>query len=139
MKTTNDKKVITLCGLIFLLVGTILLAALLIMQAKAIPKADRVDTTAVITDIDSHGTAKNKHYDVIVSYTADGQQYRRELGYYSSSMREGETISIYYDRNNPERISAKGGDALLIFTSGFVAVFVLLGAALTVKGVRMHP
>lgn len=69
-------------------------------------KKDCVSTEAVIVDIRSSYNSSNDStdYDVTVEYIADGKIYRRPLEYYISSMREGQSVTIYYDPDDPYKI-----------------------------------
>lgn len=65
--------------------------------------------------------------DVMIWYEADGAAFAGPLGYYSSSMREGDTVPIYYDASNPARIHAASSSVLSI-------VFLSTGLLLLVCG-----
>lgn len=63
-------------------------------------------TEAVIEDIQGE--------DVWIWYSADNGNFSGPLGYYSSSMRVGNNVPIYYDLENPGRIHAVGSDVLTV-------------------------
>jgi len=114
------KNVFAAVGTIFLLVGNIFSGVGTAMTVndqyfckKGIP------AEAVIEMI--HGE------DVRIRYEADGAAFAGPLGYYSSSMREGDIIPIYYDANNPARIHASSSAA-------FSYVFLTTGLFLLVCG-----
>lgn len=61
-----------------------------------------------------------KDYTVYVSYTVDDNEYSQKLNHYNSSMREGDTLTIYYSPYNPSKISI--GNSMNI---GFVITFII--------------
>lgn len=60
-----------------------------------------VSTKAKIEKIerytDHHAGKNRRHYRVIVSYLANDKVYTKELGAYSSSMQQGDSIQIKYN------------------------------------------
>lgn len=72
------------------------------------------ETTATITTITSDMTpGGDAEYNAYVDYQVEGKWYRDVcLHYYTSSMREGETITLLYDPENPENIRTREGDIL---------------------------
>lgn len=90
--------VLKLIGVIFAAVGFALLlvgAATLAANLKA--RAAREQTDAVITDI--------RNNTACVRFTAGDTEYEADLGEYSSGMYVGKTVSIYYDPENPAKVS----------------------------------
>lgn len=67
-------------------------------------------TDAVITDIQrithttksGHTTTTETHYNVGISYEVDGVTYFDSLSYYTPFMREGDTVKVYYNEDDPE-------------------------------------
>ena len=82
-----------------------------------------VSTQAVITDISRHYNRNRDEYehDVTVEYFIDGQRYTNSLNYYVSSMKPGQTVTVYYDPDDPYRTMDKPYLACV-----FIAVFVLI-------------
>lgn len=60
---------------------------------------------------------------VLITYEANGQEMTRELGYRSSSMKAGDSVSIYYDPMQPEHIETA---ASLVLSWAFLGVGGLL-------------
>lgn len=98
-------------------------------------------TTAMITDIeityrDNHNSNKrlheNENREFLVTYTVDGETYENiKTGYYTSSRSVGDTITIYYDKDNPRYIIMKDGEYFpLILLSVMGLTFILLGVFL---------
>lgn len=75
-----------------------------------IKKIDKeyVSTTAKIETIQKHREFRHRkwqtYYDVIVSYMANGKLYSENLSSYSSSMKEGDSISLKYNPKQPSDI-----------------------------------
>ena len=105
----NVKKAEWLFGIIFSVVGLIFFIAGIAMTSYDTNfKKDALETTAVISSIetyrDSDGDTSHKVY---VKYTVDGKEYEERLNYYSSGMRMGNEIQIYYKPEQPNRILGK--------------------------------
>lgn len=64
-------------------------------------------TEAVITSMYRTGHGKHRRHHVIVEYEVDGEVYSGDLGYYVSSMRRGQYVTVYYDPENPDYIMSK--------------------------------
>ena len=120
--------------MIFGLIGCIFIAVgVLLYKVDSKYKKYGIETTAVIEEISSHIGHKNRReHDVIVSYYAGDQHYEEELGYYSSSMRIGDEVTIYYLPDNPRKISKKGGIMLLTI------IFSSIGGLMAIVAVLVH-
>ena len=114
------KNVFLAVGSLFLLVSSIFLGVSCAMFANASYfKKNGIMTEAVIEDI--------RGEDVWIRYSTDDGNFTGPLGYYSSSMHEGDAIPIHYDPENPGRIHADGSDALsVIFMATGLLLFMLL-------------
>lgn len=89
---------------------------------------DKVDITGTITEISSYkDNDKNKKYEVYVSYFVEGKEYKSKLNGFSSSFYEGKEINIYYDKDNPNKISAKSLDLLVLIFPGIGMIFLIIG------------
>ena len=122
------KTIIKIWGL-FLLVGIVLVGTgLLVIGLQNKNKKDRVYTNGTISRIVKETDVDNKtEQKVYVEYLAAGETYESELRFYSSSMREGSSIEIYYLKSNPEKISCDAGDALLWILPGIGTFFTIVG------------
>lgn len=94
-----------------------------------------VSTKAKIEKIEKHTehyrTKTSTHYRVFVSYLADEKVYTNELGAYSSSMNEGDSITIQY---NPKKVTEiRSTDVEYIIST----VFIVLGGVLLVSAMFM--
>ena len=114
------KNVFAAVGTIFLLVGSVFSGVGTAMTVNdQYFRKNGISTEATIEMI--HGE------DVRIRYETDGATFVGPLGYYSSSMREGDSIPIYYDSNNPARIHASSSSAISV-------VFLSTGLLLLVCG-----
>lgn len=82
---------------------------------------------ATITDIaeweDSDG---DTHYDVYICYSYGEKQYKTEYSKYSSSMYEGQTISVKIDPENPDELPTDGVSQIVASLIGLI----ILGSVL---------
>lgn len=118
------KKAEKLVFLIFLIVGLVLIAAGVIAEAvqqRVIAKSDPV--TAVISEIE---TRHNGDDTIWVSYQYQGADYRAPLHYYSSSMYEGQELTVYVSPDHPESAYYKNYLLSGIF-AGIGLLFLLIG------------
>lgn len=67
------------------------------------------------------------HQHPVVAYSVDGEEYRQQLNYYSSSMRAGDAVTMYYAADAPHQARGKGvsGGAVFLLVGG---IFFLIGA-----------
>ena len=118
--------VFTFIGLTFFIVGSLLLKFELDFKARA------VEAQAVITNIRSgirHTSSGGETaYDVTVEFTVDGRVYSGPLGYYSSGMREGQSVTVRYDRDDPRNFHSATYFLPLLFMS-LGAFFAVIGLA----------
>lgn len=122
MKIRGTEGTTNLLGIVFLLVGVIMIVASVctfVAEKKFEAKAET--TTAVITEIDTYTTGsgddRTTHHDVYVEYRVDRQVYNGMLNTYTSSMYEGKEIEVMYDPENPGnvRVSNYIAPIILIF------------------------
>ena len=112
-RRTDAKSMLIIIGSIFALLGFIFTAVGVISLIKDMSFMRNAETTdAVITDIESEhygsGEDRKTRHTVWVEYTVDGTDYSEVLNEmtdnYSSSMREGKSIKVYYDPDNPSDV-----------------------------------
>lgn len=138
------KKTMIAIGGLFLGIGIIMLVVSFVVNtnSKKFFKT-AVKTEAAIEYIDEYrdynqtsGKYRTKH-DVYISYrTVDGVFYGDvKLGYYKTGMREGQTLTVYYDPQAPTDVRAKQGMKLVVWiTGGIGALFSVIGGALLITG-----
>ena len=130
MKVRGTEGTTNLLGIVFLLVGVIMIVASVctfVGEKQFEAKAEK--TTAVITEIDRYTTGsgddRTTHHDVYVEYRVDRQVYNCMLNTYTSSMYEGKEIEVMYDPENP-------GD---VRVSNYIAPIILVFMGLIFGGV----
>ena len=121
MKKVNPEGVIAAVfiplGFIFLAIGIAALVHTFSFRASA------VKTTAVITDIVRRGD----NGFVYIEYTANDETCTQVLDYYSSGMRVGGEVDVYYNPNNPGIIQSGGMIPFGAIFSGIGSVFFTIG------------
>lgn len=137
------KKTTIAMGGLFLGIGIIMLVVSFVVNTNN----KKFFNTAVMTEatieyIDEYrdynrttGKYRTEH-DVYIGYqTVDGAFYGDvKLGYYKNGMREGQTLTVYYDPQDPMDVRVKVGTRLVVWiTGGIGALFGLLGGALLIK------
>ncbi len=92
-----------------LVVGLIVLIVGIAFSVKlAVFNSNSATVEATIVEIYTYYNDDSTEHRVFVSYEVDGVTYsHRELGSYSSSMREGKTVKIKYNLDNPNEIMSK--------------------------------
>ena len=132
----TNEKFARIIGGIFAVVGIGLLIGAFVYRNKSTQFfAIAEETTATIDSIyeyeeyDSIDNEYDIQHDVYISYdTQEGMHYSGvELNWYHTGMEEGQSITIHYDPDNPERIGVKEGSAwgfviLLIIGGSFVLI-----------------
>lgn len=142
------KKILIIIGSVFFIIGACLVGVWLtqlINHHAFIKNAQKTD--AVITDIFSgekeyQKRTKTKHkiyatdgIKVIVSYYVNGREYKSELGYYSSNMKVGDEIAVYYREGSPKTIRTNVRIDIIIY--GCVGIpFLLIGSAFLLICIR---
>ena len=96
--------------------GVILVAAAAFIAIRSsVYRKNGIETVATITRIerktDSDGDDKESVY---VSYTVDGENYEGKLDYYSSFMRVGNTVKIFYMPDDPQDMISAGSNVVLV-------------------------
>lgn len=108
-------------GIAFLIVGTT------VIESLKKNKENYLQTEGVIVDID-------ENQNVQVSYVVDEIEYIGYLNSYIITYREGKTITIYYDINDPTNISSDLDQAFLYIWSGIGLLFILISGGIVLSG-----
>lgn len=117
---------ILFCGL-FGFVGIVLIiTGILVFYHDQKFYETAMPATAKITDFKRDNLDDSAR--TIVEYTANGKIFRGELNHYSSGMKYGDRLSIYYNPQNPLDIKTKGSSMLLL------AIFIFMGTIFTSFG-----
>ncbi len=112
---------------IVLLVGVIFIIVSCIALNSMPDKDEMIKITGKITDIERDRHGDDESHDVYVEYEIDDQLYEDKLGYYSSSFRVGQDITLYYEEENPQKVYAEGEE-------GFLKIFKVIGIVVTAFG-----
>lgn len=98
-------KIFSICSKIFLVVGIMFLIVSVFLYIKTNNFINNgEETTGTIVSLTKEGKKGNEVYNVTVEYIIDNIKYNNELNYYDSRMYEGQTISIRFLSNNPNKI-----------------------------------
>ena len=84
-----------------------------------------VSAEGVISSIESISDGKETTHKVYVTFTAEGREYTFKSHYYSSEMRTGDSLSVLYYPDNPDKaMVAKGRfGVIILFVFGVILVF----------------
>ena len=131
----KQDKALNILEIVFGLIGVIMLVIGVIVFVNGINKKNTYKTTeAVISEIESYrGSDGERHYTVYVTYRVPGTSklHETEIGYYSSSMDEGDTIEVMYNPENPKEIVALNGYWIA------AGIFTLMGVVFSIVGGSM--
>jgi len=135
MKVQSPGKII---GLIFTLIGLMFIGLGIILTSVNLRfLEDALETTAIITDIETYKTTKgSRRHRVYVEFSVDGETYDGRLGEYHSGMKVGDTVTIYYDPDNPAdfRGSGVGYAGYILMAIGAVSLIACASAGLISLG-----
>lgn len=125
----NGKRLLTICGAAFSLVGALLLAVGIfayVSDAQKYAAGEKVN--AQITQIVPGGYSRDGHVDheVYVQYEYKGKQYSDvRLSYYDSSMYSGEQLELLVDPDRPRDVTTPGGMLFVLLVCGGMGVIFL--------------
>ena len=129
-----SKKIISiLIGIACVVIGIFIL----ISYSKA-QKTQTAETTATIIRIDSEVETDTDGFDTryyypVIEYTVDNQKYETRLPdsgtTNSAEYKDGETVSISYNPNNPNELSRKGSKGGLFGGIFFIAMGIIVSIA----------
>ena len=87
----------------------------------------RTDATILSTQEEGYDSDNDEMlYSAVVQYTVGGVAYTAELGTHSSSYREGQSIEVLYDPENPSVIHAAGWMGIYFIVCGLVILVALV-------------
>ena len=131
MKMKTNKMIFS-AFLIFAIVGLIFVIAGTLLCVKAFDYSNTGETTAIITEIETHTSiganrkARTSH-KTHLEYEIDGYTYTCVIGSYSSEWDVGDEIEIYYDLDDRYSVRAKDTAAGLIVLPCMGVVFFSVG------------
>ena len=133
----NKKIIGIIIGIACVVIGIVILISFFKAQ-----KTQTGETTATIirldseveTEVDSDGFERSTQmYYPVIEYTVDNQKYETRLPdsgtSNSTEYKEGQTVEIKYNPNNPNEISKKGSKGGLIAGIFFIVVGIIVGIA----------
>ena len=120
-------------NIVFVIMGAMLLGIVLYINNTSTRKEDRVETTGIITNIESYMKSDETYYDVFVTYNVNGREYVSELNVWFSGFYEGKEIKIYYDKNDPTKIGSVASDFMMIFLLILQTIFIIVGLVGIIK------
>ncbi len=86
-----------------------------------------VRTQATIVSIEEEPSATDEpSYNVTVDYIADGTRYTSRLDSYSGTYKEGKTVTVYYDPQDPSVIHGSKGFGIYLMVLGVVMVAAII-------------
>ncbi len=105
------------------------LFVVLAIVGLSMPKPELLSTEGVIERIEFYEDADGEEMqDVFVSYVDDKGNSHENIKYpaYSSSMKEGDTVTILFDPSSPEHIQTKGGEVIpyIFLVIGIIAIVI---------------
>lgn len=123
-------------GLIFFILGINLTIDAFEFKEIAVSVSATITDIETYTERDSDGD-RHTYHDVYVEYVYEGETYTDELNEYSSSMREGKTIPVLIDPNNPseatyEKMAITGP---LMF-AGIGGIFAVIGIGFIISLIK---
>ena len=97
-------------------------------------------TSATIVDIETDQIGEDVSYYPVVDYTVDGVAYTGKVDQGSGSYAVGDTITIYYNPENPEIIhGVRGIGIYMMIASVIILAIVLVSSLREHKGLKAAP
>ncbi len=122
---------LTFVGVIMLIVGTIFFVigtGILISDIKFMQTAQEVD--AVISNITSYRDSDgDTRHVVFVTYTVDGVEHISTINEYSTSMKIGKHMTVYYDPDNPNDVNT-GSKLTPIMFMALGGIFIIVSGGM---------
>ncbi len=117
---------------IVLIVGGILFVCIGVNQTKNVDTFKEVNATITNIDVEYGVGEETNQYTVLVKYTVNGKEYEEEIDNYKSSYSVGDEITVKYNPQKPEEITAMSKGGLIVYIAvGVVAA--LAGAVLLIR------
>ena len=120
----------TLIGLVFIGAGAY------IIYEDAEFKESSKETTATITGIDSRGSGDDTEYIVYVEFEVDGTTVSGTFGSYNSLMKTGDSVSVYYNPENPSDFRSGSISIVGIIFIGIGGVFFVVGGIFVIISLK---
>lgn len=118
---------------IFIFIGIIVFLFGIVLCITKFNDKNKIETTGMIY-ANHYNSGRNPHHTIFVQYAINGKEYMSYFNVflvYNSKFEEGNEITIWYDRNNPQNIGMKSLD-LAYF------VFPCIGLGLIMIGILYY-
>lgn len=136
----QEENIFWLClGVFFILISTFFIIVLTRQYSRVNElRIAGGKTVGTIEKIESRNIGATNRFrtNVYVRYTADGNEYRNIINYYTPWMRVGNKIDIYYDPGNPSRASGGEETRFIVIGAGVILLCLLAGFLTFQAGVR---
>ncbi len=124
--------ILSIMSILFITIGVVLK----INNDRFMAVAEK--TTGTITEIEVYYTKDSdgdrvKRHRVYVEYFVDGERYENQLGSYNSTMREGGSVTVYYDPERPYEISSGDGSVVTFIMIGLGGAFLVVDIIIIVR------
>lgn len=133
LKKQTKGQMITTIVILLLFGGLMLMTSVFLNGRNKKFFETAVPTMGEITKIETKGSREHRTHTVYVSYEVDGEAYEKTLGYYSSGMRVGASIEVWYQPENPGRIESKTGGGLGVWITGLAGVLSFIFVIYSIK------
>ena len=101
-----------------------------------------IETTGTVTGVEEHveyvDNKQQTQYDISFTYNANGKEYTGTFDNMGKGANKGDSIKVFYDPENPERITNSKMDFLGPVLIGVGALAIAFGVFKTVRG-QEHP
>ena len=118
-----------LLGIIFSVVGIVIICAGLFFRSLTNEFEENSEaTTATIIRIDEDYHGDSKDHKVYVEFEVDGIRYSGKLDLYHSGMKEGDDVTVYYNKSDPNDFRSNFATGpITIGLIAFGGVFAIIG------------
>lgn len=131
MRNSGPARFFVPLGIILIVVGIILLCLNTGSYEQTVGKVTAVTEGAYDSE------QEQQQYNVSVSYTVDGKEYKGVFENLTSSFKAGDEIPVYYNPENPERITnAKIGGFIPPIVIGVGVLAIAFGLYRTIKAFK---
>ena len=116
----------------FAFIGLVLIISMIFMISAAdVYPWNRVYTTARIVSIEEKKDEEgNIDHVVKAEVIRKNEETIEELNFYSDTMKEGKKIEVYYDKNNPKKVSSPEFSSIYIFGIAMGITQIIIGAGI---------
>ncbi len=128
---------------IYVIICWLAFAAFLIPQiAASVRYGSYKETSAVVTDIESRGRKKSRHYYAVCRYTVNDTEYSGKTEV-SIAVSSGDRITVRYNPKNPSQLASRYRETknvVIIVVLGVISALLTVGDFLgLLKGGRRNP